>query len=50
MYDLELEFRELCLPQDIYVMYYLELEITFIPRYLHYVLFKIRELCLSQDL
>ena len=26
MYDLELEFRELCLPQDICIMYYLELQ------------------------
>ena len=32
LYDLELEFRELCLPQDICIMYYLEFENYVIPR------------------
>ena len=41
MYDLELEFRELCLPQDICVMYYLELE--------NYVYPKIFALCIIQN-
>ena len=42
MYDLELEFRELCLPQDICVMYYLELE--------NYVYPKIFALCIIQNM
>ena len=41
MYDLELEFRKLCLPQDICVMYYLELE--------NYVYPKIFALCIIQN-
>ena len=40
MYDLE--FRELCLPQDICVMYYLELE--------NYVYPKIFALCIIQNM
>ena len=32
LYDLELEFRELCLPQDICIMFIWNLRIMFIPK------------------